>query len=70
MSHALRACLLIRLDARIPEWVPVDDLASHLQVMATTVRTELASMWRDGLVQLVNDGPAGRITAAAIRMPS
>jgi hypothetical protein len=30
MSRAIQAVVLIRLDARLDEWVPVADLASHL----------------------------------------
>ena len=64
MSHALRACLLIRLDARAGTEVSVEDLARHLQLWPITVRTELAAMWQEGLIELVQD--EGGIHAAKV----
>ncbi len=48
MSLALTALVLIRLDARLGEWVSVDDLARALGLSEGAVRTHLDSM-ADGM---------------------
>lgn len=37
-AFALRACVLIRLQARKGEWVPLQDLVAHLGVSIERVR--------------------------------
>lgn len=49
-GYALRACVLLRLQARKGEWVPVADLASHLAVSVERARHVC--------LQLVDEGTA------------
>jgi len=56
-AYALRACVLIRLQARKGEWVDLADLVSHLGVREERVRNVCA--------QLVDDGAALHAQQAA-----
>ncbi len=51
MSAAVRALLLIRLDARAGHFVSVDDLAQHYGLGADQVRAELHDLAAAGQVQ-------------------
>jgi DNA-binding IclR family transcriptional regulator len=51
-AYALRACVLLRLQARKGEWVPLPDLVSHLGAHEERVRNVCE--------QLVDDGTAHR----------
>ena len=52
MSFGLTATLLLRLDARMGQWTPVTELASHCAVSDETVVNELEAMFLEGMVQV------------------
>lgn len=47
-GYALRACVLLRLQARKGEWVPVGDLASHLGVSVERARNVCEQLADEG----------------------
>ena len=47
-AYALRACVLLRLQARLGEWVALDDLVSHLGARAERVRHVCEQLVADG----------------------
>lgn len=55
-SHAITALILIRLDARVDEWVGVAELASHIGVDPSVVSDHVEVMYaKHGLlVQRIN----------------
>lgn len=70
MSYAMVACVLIRLDARAGDWVPVDALANHLGCGCPVVRAHLAEMAADRMLQLQWDAAGKTIMAARSPMPA
>lgn len=53
-AFALRACTLIRLQARQGEWVALDDLVSHLGVQIDRVRNVCQQLVQDSQVHHAN----------------
>ncbi len=51
MSLGQRAVILIRLDARMGEVVPVADLASHMGLPVALVRERILELWNQGYLQ-------------------
>lgn len=51
MSLSQRALILIRLDARRCEWVPVEDLAEHLDLSVQVIRERITELWQQGYLQ-------------------
>lgn len=51
MSTGQRALILIRLDGRRGEFVPVVDLAQHMGLCEDVVRDRITELWHDGWVQ-------------------
>lgn len=68
MSISQQAVILIRLDARRGEVVPVADLAAHMGVSADTVRSRIDELWRQGYLEPRWDtaGTATVITGAVV----
>lgn len=63
MSWAVRAVILIRLDARVGEWVSVQELAEYLRLPAAEVRNQLELLVLDGLAAVERDA-AGNVQRA------
>lgn len=59
LSHSVTALILIRLDARVDEWVGVAELASHMAVdpQVVTDHIELMHAAHGLLVQRINGLP-------------
>lgn len=51
MSLGQRAVILIRLDARVGQVVPVADLASHMGLPVAEVREHILLLWNEGYLQ-------------------
>ncbi len=51
MSISQRAVILIRLDGRRGEFVPVADLAEHMALAEDVVRERINELWHEGWVQ-------------------
>ena len=70
MSHALKALLLIRLDARAGAFVGVDELAAHYGITPDLVRHELQKLFDDSQVQCVHQcdgvGPSRIVSAMSL----
>jgi hypothetical protein len=63
MSHALRATILIRLEANLGQWVSVEALAEYLALPVADIRFELPVMRYEGQAELQWD-ERGTIVAA------
>lgn len=68
MSLAVTALLLLRLEARRGQWVPVALLCEHLGLHGGVVREHLESMAAGGTVVLQHD--PGSVVRAARTAPS
>lgn len=70
MSAALQALLLIRLDARLGNFVGVDDLAQHYGITPDLVRRELQALFDRGQVQCMHQsdgtGPGQIVSAVSM----
>ncbi|MBE2242456.1 MAG: hypothetical protein IAE86_06860 [Burkholderiaceae bacterium] len=64
MSQAITALLLLRLEARRGEWVPVADLGAHLALHEQVVRAHLVAMESAGKA-LLRRGGGGVVQAAS-----
>lgn len=51
MSLSQQALILIRLDARRCQVVPVQDLADHMGLQVEVVRQRIDELWRMGYLQ-------------------
>lgn len=64
-SYGVTAVLLLRLEARIGEWVPADDLAAHFQLTLPYVLFNLEALAESGDVQVErSDGTIRRARIA------
>ena len=70
MSHAMKALLLIRLDARLGNFVGVDELAQHYGITPDLVRRELQLLVEQGQVQCMHQcdgvGPGQIVSAMSL----
>lgn len=66
MSYALSACVLIRLDARMGQWVPVGDLADHLGVSVEALQPTLKSLKEHRYLDLQRAQAGGPVTHARV----
>jgi hypothetical protein len=65
-SYGVTAVLLLRLEARIGEWVAADDLASHFQLTLPYVLFNLEALADSGDVEVQRtDGTIRRARIAA-----
>lgn len=74
MSISQRAVILIRLDGRRGNFVPVADLAQHMGLCEEVVRQRINELWTDGWVQPQWDTMGDRTVLVAVmavkRLPS
>lgn len=61
MSYALRACVLLRLQARKGEWVRLADLVDHLAAPAERVRHVCAQLVGDGTAHQAQHAERGEL---------
>ena len=64
MSLAIEALLLIRLDARVGEWVEVQELAAHYSLVDHVVAESLDALGKRGQIRVQRDRADGPVVRA------
>ena len=64
MSHGINACVLIRLDGRANQWVPLTDLSAHMALPVELIAEHCAALQAIHLISVQRSGADGAITHA------